>query len=170
MVHTHDLPLLGGLAIFREFTSVELMLVLMSATTRTFKTEQRIIREGSVGDALHIIRQGKARVTKFDGKGVERQLAELGPGECFGEVSLIDSEPRSANVYAQTDCTVYRIARNDFADLLTIHKEIERKFYKNISRILADRLRRSNEYLTFNLEVGDMIRDIEKKEPDPCDK
>lgn len=163
MVHTDDLSLLSGLPIFERFTSVELMLVLMAASTLRFDAGESIIREGTEGNSLYIIKRGEVRVMKYDGKGAECELAQLAAGECFGEVSLIDSEPRSANVYAKKNCVLYRIGRNEFADLLLNHKEIERKFYKNISKVLAERLRRANEYLTFNLEVGDMIRDIEKE-------
>ena len=158
-----DLRLLSKLPLFMELTTTELMMVLMATNKIEYKPGQIIIREGTAGDSLFIVKEGEVEIRKYDGNGVEHQLATLGPGECFGEISLIDSEPRSASVYAQTDCTLYQITRNDFADLIIHHREIERKFYKAISLTLAQRLRRVNEYLTFNLEVGEMISEIEKK-------
>ena len=78
-------------------------------------------------------------------------------------MALIDTEPRSASVYAKTACTLFRVSRNDFSDLLVHHKEVERKFYKAVALILSHRLRRANEYLTFNLEVGDMICEMQRE-------
>jgi len=163
-VQRDDLRLLSELPLFRELTTTELMMVLMATNKKQYEPGQVIVREGNEGDSLFIVKEGEVEVRKYDGKGSEHQLATLGPGECFGEISLIDSEPRSASVYAQTDCTLYRITRNNFADLILHHKEIERKFYKAISITLAQRLRRVNEYLTFNLEVGEMISEMEKKD------
>ena len=164
MVHMKDVRMLGDLPLFREFSTTELMMVMMSAQTLTFDPGQLIIRESTQGDALYVIKEGVVKIMKYDGKGTERELAELNQGECFGEVALVDTEPRSASVYAKTVCVLFRVARQDFADILSHHKEIERKFYKAVSRILAERLRRANEYLTFNLEVGDLICEIEKQD------
>jgi len=162
-VRQEDLRLLSGLQLFKELTTTELMMVLMAIDKIRYEPGQIIVREGTQGDSFYIVKEGEVEVRKYDGKGVEHTLATLGPGECFGEIALMDFEPRSANVYAQKSCTLYRLTRDDFANLISHHKEIERKFYKAIALVLAERLRRSNEYLTFNLEVGEMISEIEKK-------
>jgi len=162
-VSADDLRLIGSLELFREFSRTEVMMVLMIARTCKYSPGDRIIREGSEGDALYIIKKGRVKVAKYDGRGVERELAFLEEGECFGEVALVDSEPRSASVYAADDCVVYRVGRKEFGDILRHHKELERKFYKTVSGMLARRLRRANEYLTFNLEVGDILADVKKE-------
>ena len=158
-----NLKLLSKLELFKEFSNTELMLVLMSARTLAYEPDQIIIQEGTEGDALYIVKGGVVRITKYDGRGREHELATIGSGECFGEVSLLDTEPRSASVYAKTACVLFRVGRHEFADLMAHHKEIERKFYKAVALILAKRLRHANEYLTFNLEVGELISEIRKE-------
>ena len=159
-----DLRLLSGLQLFKELTTTELMMVLMVIDKIRYEPGQMIVQEGTAGDSFYIVKEGQVEVRKYDGKGIEHTLATLGPGECFGEIALIDFEPRSASVYAQTACIIYRLTRTDFTNLISHHKEMERKFYKAVALVLAERLRRANEYLTFNLEVGEMISEIEKKE------
>jgi CRP/FNR family cyclic AMP-dependent transcriptional regulator len=92
----------------------------------------RVATVGETGRELFIIVDGRALVSTRRGRSVY-----LGPGDCFGEMSLIDGEPRSANVQAVTPMRLLAVGYREFWQLLDEHLSIVRK----ITRTLARRLR-----------------------------
>lgn len=106
-----------------------------------------IIEENSLGAALYLIDKGEVRVEKdIDGQGEE--LAILGPGELFGEMSLIENELTSASVIAHTDVELLVIRRDDFEILIEMNMDIAFKVYKTFCHTLSERLRRTSEELS----------------------
>ena len=93
---------------------------------------QTIIRKGEMGDSLYIIASGSVRV--HDG---ETTIATLREREIFGELAVLDPEPRSASVTALSPVTLYRLDRDDLFELLPDHIEIVR----GIFHVLCSRLR-----------------------------
>jgi CRP/FNR family cyclic AMP-dependent transcriptional regulator len=91
-----------------------------------------VIIEGSGGAAFFLIDSGEARVSS---KGV--QLANLGPGDYFGETALIDGGPRSATVTAATDLVCYGLTFWEFRPLVERNSAIAWK----LLQALAKRLR-----------------------------
>jgi CRP-like cAMP-binding protein len=158
-----DIKLLKQLPLFQDFKVTEVMNIAMVAEQQCFCRGDMIFKEGSQGDGLYVIKSGQVRVVKRDASGEEHPLALLKPGEYFGEISLVDKAPRSASVYADHDTELIKIKRNDFRNLIAGNKEIERKFYKCFTEVLCDRLRVTNENLTFSQEINKMIREVEKK-------
>lgn len=79
-----------------------------------------IIKDNDAADGLYIIKVGMAKVTKSsaDTAGIEAVLAILRPGNSFGELSLIDGQPRSASVSAMTPLTAYFLPRDVFLSAL----------------------------------------------------
>lgn len=96
---------------------------------------ETIIRKGELGDSLFIIVSGTVRV--HDGQST---IATLGEREIFGELAVLDPEPRSASVTAQSPVTLYRLDRDDLFELLPDHVEIVR----GIFHVLCSRLRHSS--------------------------
>ncbi len=86
---------------------------------RTYGPDEEIVREGSTGTALYILLSGRARVEQ-DGS----QLGELGAGDFFGELALIEEHPRSATVVTtqETDCLLFPAW--EFTALLEEHPEV----------------------------------------------
>jgi len=156
-----DIKLLKGIPLFKDFKVTELMSVNMVAKSETFKRDQVIFKERAKGDALYVIKEGKCRVTKTDSFGEEHVLAILKAGEYFGEISLVDRAPRSATVAAQEDCELLVIKRGDFKNLIAGNAEIERKFYRSFSEVLCERLRITNENLTFSHEINKMLQELD---------
>ncbi len=78
-----------------------------------------IVREGEPGDALYIVMEGELAVERD-----ERVVAELGPGESFGELALLDGEPRQATVRTRRSSRVLRLPRDTFEAALAAHPEI----------------------------------------------
>jgi CRP/FNR family transcriptional regulator, cyclic AMP receptor protein len=98
--------------------------------------DTEIFKEGDFGDSMYIIYQGEVEIYKSN-----TTLAILKEKEVFGELSLIDSESRSASVRAHTDCYLFKIDQDPFFELLDSRPEIAKGFL----RMLCQRLRILNE-------------------------
>jgi CRP/FNR family cyclic AMP-dependent transcriptional regulator len=99
-----------------------------------------IVRQGDPGDTMYFILEGELRV-KMDVGGRETTLTTLGVGEFFGDISLFDHGPRSADVVANTDCAVLKISA---AALDTISKDapdLAAAFLKSVGKTLTARIR-----------------------------
>ena len=96
---------------------------------------QTVFEKGDLGTSMFVIYDGKVGI--YDG-GV--QLATFGRGDVFGELALLDAEPRSAAVTTLSDVQLFRIDQADFYDLMDERGEVLR----NIIRILCQRIRNQN--------------------------
>lgn len=96
--------------------------------------------EGDKGYSFFILLSGEAAVEKLTG-GKCVCLARLGPGDCFGEMALVDQRPRSATVRAKSDVLSLRFSQQK----LDAYPEAAAYVYRNIAKILAKRLSSSNE-------------------------
>jgi len=122
------------------------------ALSGLFRREKRkkgevIIEEGELGRALYVIEKGKVLVTRTE-NGREEKLAELGKGELFGEMSLIEDELTSATVTAMTSLELMVIDRADLEKLMDENRDIAIKVYKTFCHTLSDRLRRTSSELS----------------------
>lgn len=102
----------------------------------SFHDGEPLFAKGDLGTSLFIVQAGEVRV--FVGM---QQLATFHPGDFFGELALLDAEPRSASAVAQGPVVAFRIDQEDFYDVMEERSEVLR----NILRVLCQRLRRQNE-------------------------
>jgi CRP/FNR family cyclic AMP-dependent transcriptional regulator len=93
-----------------------------------------LIRQGDRGQEAFVIYEGRAKAT-VRGK----RSAELGPGECFGEMALLDSAPRSATVTAETDMRLLVLGSREFSTLIEDVPDVARQ----ILAALAERVRKA---------------------------
>ena len=93
-----------------------------------------LFEEGDLGDSLYILVRGRVRVERAG-----RRVAELGAGECVGEMAALDWEARSATVIALTDAAAIRVDRNDLMDMLSDHPEL----VASLTNVLVERIRSS---------------------------
>ena len=109
---------------------------------RQFTRNETIVRQGEMGLGLYVIAKGHVKVDREQG-GVRTQMAELGPEQFFGEMSLLDNKPRSATVTGidETECVL--LTRDGFVKLMNKYPEIPIR----MARVLAERLRVANEKL-----------------------
>lgn len=108
-----------------------------------------VFREGERGEKLYVILEGKVRISRtVPGMG-EEALAILGPGEAFGEMSIIDEFPRSADAIVHESCRLLEISREALDDLLLMHKDLAYEILWNFVKILSSRLRETNDKMTF---------------------
>lgn len=118
-------------------------------TQRELGSGKYVFREGEIGDKLYIVLQGKVRISRtVPGMG-EEALAVLGPGEAFGEMSLIDDFPRSADALVHESCQLAEISREALEELLFMNKDLAFEILWNFVKMLSSRLRETNDKMTF---------------------
>ncbi len=140
---------LARVPFFEGLTPEALALIAQVTTLEAHALGTRIFQFGDPGDKLFIIVEGKVRISReVSGLG-EEALAVLGPGEVFGEMSLLDEAPRSADARAHERCRLLVISKDSFDDLLFLHKALAYEVLWACVRMLASRLRETNDKLTF---------------------
>ena len=92
-----------------------------------------IILEGEHGTSMFLIVEGDVRVHRGD-----QELATLGEKDYFGEMSILDGEPRSASVTAKSDCLLLRIDQENFQGILARHFEVALSIIQTLTRRLRD--------------------------------
>ena len=98
---------------------------------------QVVFEKGAEGDSLYVVISGRVRV--YDGA---RTIVELGPKEIFGELALLDPEPRLASIAAVEDTRLFRLDRESFAELMAGNIEVVR----GVLHVLCERLRAHGGY------------------------
>jgi len=131
-----DINFLRNVSIFEELTERDLARIASLGTRKIFSKGSVILMEDEIGSALFIIIDGKVKVSRLDETGKEVILSILGPGEVFGEMSLLDGMKRSATVSALTDTEVLIIYRDDFLNLLNKHPQIAISLLKELTQRL----------------------------------
>lgn len=106
--------LLKRVSIFRDLSNNDLERLGQRLISQSFSKEEVIFSQQEKGDTLFIVRIGKVKVTLSDDAGKEIILATFKTGDFFGEMSLIDNEPRSANVIAIEESEVLILNRQSF--------------------------------------------------------
>lgn len=126
--------------LFEGLTPDQLAFVASHARSRSYKTEEAIVHQEDSGETLYVIISGIVKISMVGSDGNEVFLAVLAAGENFGELSLIDSQFRSADVITQEETTLVSIDRATFNQLIATVPA----FAMNLLRILALRTRRAN--------------------------
>jgi CRP-like cAMP-binding protein len=122
-----DVPLLEGLS------RADLGRVAALAEQASYNAGRVIVKKGDPGRAFYVIVEGRAKVVK--GRIVTaRGEAELGPGDFFGELALLDGEPRAATVIAASPLTTIRIERSAFRRMLRDEPGIALKLLEGMAR------------------------------------
>jgi CRP/FNR family transcriptional regulator len=136
--------LLSGVSIFSGLTEEQLVELASVAVPRRWTSGEVIFREGDSGDTCYVVQDGSVRVTRNHSDGRTITLAELRPGDLFGELAMFDSERRSATVEAVEDTTGVALLAGDMRRLLLRHPEISIKLLS----AFADRLKEANERIS----------------------
>lgn len=116
--------MLNQLYMFSELAPKETENLLQHSTTRTYPANTIMISEGDSSDSLYVMLEGEVKVYASDEQGKEVILNILGPGEYFGELALLDNEPRSASVKSLKRTKVLVITKDDFKNSLDTNSEM----------------------------------------------
>src|SRR5450432_1498575 len=138
---TQNLAQLKAMSLFAEFTENEVSAFLDLVEPIVVKAGERIVKQDDHGDCMFILTSGRAKVKHHrDGKSFD--LAELKPGEFFGEIALVDEGPRSADVEAIEDCELMRIPHAMLRALAGVYPSAAFKLLIAVGRVLVTRMRR----------------------------
>lgn len=138
------------LDILREqgLSAGELRLLATYSREDRFDAEELVFAEGEHGDGLYIVVDGEVRISRMVPGMGEECLSVLGRGEVFGEMALIDDQPRSADARAHRDgATVFSVSRALLEEVLSMDPDAAVQFLGLLCRLLCRRLRAMNERL-----------------------
>ncbi len=144
---------IGRTALFGGLGAEELEEVARRLRRDRFATGAEIVREGEPGRRMYLIESGSAEVVKAGGpREPAQRIGTLGPGDCFGEMALVDIQPRSATVRALEATTTLSMSGPDLFSIRHWRPETFAAIALNLAREISRRLRRTDalaaEFLT----------------------
>src|SRR5216117_1760416 len=146
------LSILRGEPLFECLSDEQLDHLIKQARLKIFGRGEPVIEEGSPGDSMFVLLRGEANVL-VSKNGSTIQVATLSAGDCFGEMSLLTGEPRSATVRADRDCYVMEIAKPTMAEVLQSAPECLVQF----SELLAQRKMETEGILKEANRTGEQV-------------
>jgi diguanylate cyclase (GGDEF)-like protein len=143
---------LHRVAIFRTLSEEELDRIAVHLEPVSADEDELLFSEGEEGDELFVVRRGTVAATVGLPDGGEQEVARFGEGDFFGEMSIFERAPRSANCRAAAGTELYRLGERDFHGLLRREPDIAIKVMYEMLRITSARLENTSGFL------GDMVR------------
>ncbi len=149
---------LRRIALFAEMDDDELLNLSRDLRQRAFVAGETVFFQGDAGSSVYLIASGSVRIYVLGEDGQEVSVMIYGPGDLFGEMSLIDQLPRSATAVAVQDSTLWVMTGQDFER----HLRASPQLALNLMLALSTRLRESNESV-MSLASLDVTRRIAKR-------
>ena len=115
---------LSRIPLFKRLTSEELEQLAAEVDQVKFDADEIVFNEQDKGDALYVVEAGSVRIWVLDEDVKPVTLAELKPGEFFGELAVLDRGPRSTNATAIEETTLHRLSSDDFQAFLMKHPDV----------------------------------------------
>lgn len=147
---------LRSLHLFSGLADDQIRAITSTTRIQRFTEGEDLVRQGDTGDSMYVVRSGRVRVMVTAGGGDSRLVARLGPGEYFGEMSLLTGEPRNASVVADTETEVLAITKSNFSSIISSDSTV----VKELSRALTERMQTLSERAAESAARG-------KKAPTP---
>ncbi len=146
--------------IFENISSRKLLKIARKAHVQTYKSDEIIVKEGEPSNKLFFIANGIVTVKKVMSTGKDQVYAHLLSGTTFGEMGILDNQPRSATVSALSDVTLIVFERQDFIDILFKFPAVAIGLAKLLGRYLSQsnkRLTRGNKerHIVFVFDLLD---------------
>lgn len=144
---------LQGMPIFGGIRADVLAAFVEAAATVALAQGEFFFREGDKAESMFVLESGEVAILKH-WAGEPHLLGQLGAGDCFGEMALLDLFPRSASVLALVPCTAIELSTARLYKLYETHLEQFALIQMNIAREMSRRLRATDELL-FRARMGD---------------
>jgi CRP/FNR family cyclic AMP-dependent transcriptional regulator len=145
--------LFKNIYLFKDLSSKELELLSEIASIENFNPGDEIFSQGDQAVALFVIKYGTVKISRT-GKDNVIDVAQLGTGGHFGEMSFVDGEPRSATVEALERSEIIRIEFSKLRNLFENNPAMAVKFYRALALFLCGRLRVTTMDLSFSREIN----------------
>jgi len=137
-------------ALFRQLGPEDLKPLRGIAREQQFSTGSQIFKEGDQGDGVYLVRTGLVEISGLLADAARHVFSQIGPGEIFGEMAVLENKPRSACAIAKFDSTVYFVPREEILRLVEKSPAMAMALLREIS----NRLREFNrQYLTEVLQA-----------------
>jgi CRP-like cAMP-binding protein len=136
--------ILGRLPIFEGLSRRELAQIERVLHQREYRPDEVIFLQGDPGLGMYIIESGTVEIVQ---EPLRHLFAELGPGDFFGELALLDESPRSATAVARTACRIFCLFQPDLFDLVNRSPRLGVKILTSLARTIGERLKTLNENL-----------------------
>jgi len=146
------IELLQRMPIFGAIRDDALEFIVDQTRTVSVKAGAYFFREGEPALSMFVIETGRVAVLK-NWEGEELLVRELGPGDCFGEMALMDLMPRSASVLAREDCLALELLPDTLLALFQRDLEQFALIQMNLGREVCRRLRATDEIM-FEMRMG----------------
>jgi CRP/FNR family cyclic AMP-dependent transcriptional regulator len=127
---------LGTISLFADLSSDELDELSSHLRRQRYARGHPIFFRGDPGTSLYLIEDGRVKITLTSADGREAILSLLGPDSFFGELALLDGEPRSADAVALEACSLLVLERDDFSRFLAARPEVTTRLLAVVSRRL----------------------------------
>ena len=124
--------------LFCNLAAEELKALQQVAQERSFSAGQDIFKEGESGDGVYSVQEGLVQITALVGPGVRRVFSQVGAGEIFGEMAVLENKPRSATVTAVRNTVVYFIPRDEMLSMLARSPALSLALVREISNRLRE--------------------------------
>jgi len=155
---------LKSIKLFSKIPEAQLESLVEFLTKENFEDGASIFEEGTPGDSMYFVSTGNVVIAKKlrrAEKGSETELKELAilsPGDCFGEMALLESDqPRSADAIARGETTLCRLARVELNKWLEANPQLAIGFFAELVEMLSGRLRTSSNELTLLFDLSNLL-------------
>ena len=133
--------------VFEDFEPKELSVIEKLVHHRTYKPNEYIFRRNAPGEGLYIILQGNVDIMTESETGEMNLVASFREGDFFGDLSLLDREPRSASAISKDHSELLGFFRPDLSGILKRKPDLGVKILFNVAKVIGERLRKTNELL-----------------------
>jgi len=144
---------LRAVPLFQDLGMRDIGYLIQSLFTKSYAEGEALFKEGDIGRALFIVEQGSVDLVKNAGEGRTQLLATARSGDFFGEMALIEEQPRSAAAIASTDTVVYLLYRTRLFGLMKARPRVGVTILNQLVKLLSARLRSTSERLVSTVEV-----------------
>lgn len=149
---------IAGLSLFRDMSGLEVNAVSAFLEPRRYSEGSVVFREGESGKELFIVRSGRVGSYVTQSDGTRRDVYEFAPGVLFGEMAIIEDEPRSATCYAKEDAELLVLDGIDFYRLVWEHPVIGVKLLSSMARVMTAWLDEASGFLGGLVRWGEAAR------------
>jgi CRP-like cAMP-binding protein len=158
-------------SLFEELDERELGSIAAVAKPRRYAKDDVVFHADESGDVFCLIKEGQVKITMISPEGKEIILSMLGPGDFFGEMALLDDEPRSATVVAMEPLELVTIWRADFLQILAENFSITKKLLATLSRRLRTASNRIESLATMDVygRLARFFLDLAREHGKPLD-
>jgi diguanylate cyclase (GGDEF)-like protein len=149
---------LATLPLFRDMSGLEVNAVSAFLEPRRYGIGSEVFREGESGKEIFIVRSGRVGSFVTQADGTRREIYEFVPGVLFGEMAIIEDEPRSATCYAKEDSELLVLDAIDFYRLVWEHPVIGVKLLSSMARVMTSWLDEASGFLGGLVRWGEAAR------------